>query len=157
MHEKVARALAATNTPFKAWRHDAFAVRIAGPADFAAALGYSVERVTKSLFLSDSGRPEQYAVVVLPITKSLDMVAVATQLGWTRARVASREALTAHLGYPPFGVSPLGVQNIPVLMDTSLLKHPTVLVGGGEAGVEIEIAPLLLREVTSAIALDLAA
>lgn len=65
--------------------------------------------------------------------------------------VASPEALNSSLGYPRNGVSPLGAPaDIPVLLDEAVLNYPTVLVGGGATGIEIELSPKDLVQMTSA-------
>jgi prolyl-tRNA editing enzyme YbaK/EbsC (Cys-tRNA(Pro) deacylase) len=43
-----------------------------------------------------------------------------------------------------------------VLLDRALFGYPTILVGGGELRVEIEIDPVRLRELTGAQTLALA-
>jgi prolyl-tRNA editing enzyme YbaK/EbsC (Cys-tRNA(Pro) deacylase) len=43
-----------------------------------------------------------------------------------------------------------------VLIDESLFNFPSILIGAGEVGVEIEIAPATLKEITAAITLAFA-
>jgi prolyl-tRNA editing enzyme YbaK/EbsC (Cys-tRNA(Pro) deacylase) len=51
------------------------------------------------------------------------------------------------------GVSLVGAT--PVFMDERLLEQPTILIGAGVVGVEIEIAPADLRAITQADVLPL--
>ena len=55
--------------------------------------------------------------------------------------MASPEELKSTLDYPQHGVSPLGAGEIPVLIDESVFRYPTVLIGAGVVGQEIEITP----------------
>jgi Cys-tRNA(Pro)/Cys-tRNA(Cys) deacylase len=59
--------------------------------------------------------------------------------------------LQQKIGYPPNGVSPLGVEEFPIFLDEDLMILETVLIGAGETGVEIEIAPVDLQLLTKAI------
>jgi Cys-tRNA(Pro)/Cys-tRNA(Cys) deacylase len=79
-----------------------------------------------------------------------DLAAAATQIGAVRLRMAKTDELADKLDYPPKGVSPIGTDLEWVLVDRSLLKERTVLVGGGAVGVEIEIAIKDLMLITHA-------
>lgn len=65
--------------------------------------------------------------------------------------MAKTEELAEIIGYPPNGVSPLGAPNdVPVLVDDSLLEFPSVLIGAGQAAVEIELPPTDLTNLAKA-------
>lgn len=154
MHPHVRNALDAAAVPYTERRHADLAVAIHSPAEFAAALGYSIERITKTLFLRASDQ-RAFALVTCSVTQKLDMSALAAHFGWRRSQVASREDLLAETGYPPAGVSPLGAGPTPVIMDTSLLSLPTILVGGGEVAIEVELAPADLQRAAQATVLPI--
>lgn len=154
MHSHVTDALAHAGVPYRPRRHADVPGPIRTPADFAAALGYPVARITKTLFLRDAGT-SAYALVTCPVPAKLDLAAVTRHLGWRRPQLAAREELLARTDYPPTGVSPLGVPGVPVLLDASLFAFETVLVGGGAVGVEVELAPTDLQRTTDAAVLDL--
>lgn len=154
MHPHVLAALTAAKVDFRERRHADYPVVITSPADFAAALGYSVERISKTLFLRASDQ-QNFGAVTCSVARKLDLPALATHFGWRRARVASRDELLDATGYPPTGVSPLGLAAIPVVLDTELFEFPTVLVGGGQVGVEIELAPAALQRATNAVVLPI--
>lgn len=125
---------------YQVHRHDDQPMLIRGPQDFADALGYDISRITKSLFLraQDGSR---HAMVVCAADRRVDLRAVAQALGCRRMEVASVDELAELVGYPPKGVSPFGLPGgVDVLVDESLAGCPTVLVGGGDTGVEIEVA-----------------
>lgn len=147
MHEKVESELQASGIPYKVRLHSDAPFPIRRPLDFARALGYDVVRITKTLLLRATDR-EEFCLVVLASDKNTDLAKVAQLLGVSRVQMAKAEELADVLGYPPTGVSPLGAGSIPVLIDMGIMGFPTVLVGGGEVGVEIEISPQALEEVT---------
>ena len=114
---------------------------IDSPTDFAAALGYEVDRITKSLFTfaSNEGR---YVMLVCPASRKVDFTRASKAVGVRRLEIAAKRDLAEILGYPTTGVSPLGMPSeVSVLMDEGLLEHETILIGGGEVGIEIEMNP----------------
>ena len=52
MHPNILKVLTGQNITYREVRHDAFDMPIHSPFDFAAALNYVPERITKSVFLS---------------------------------------------------------------------------------------------------------
>ena len=150
MHPKIAEALAGTDRAYKEYRHADFAGPIKTAADFAAQLKYDLDRISKSLFVRCAGG-SLYAMVVVPTRKKVDFSRLAAQLRCKRVEVAPAADLHSLTGYPPKGVSPIGIAaGIPVVIDDSLFAYDTILVGGGEAGVEIELSPADLLSITSA-------
>lgn len=155
MHKNVAEALKTSGKAYKIHKHADLPKTIKSPKDFAKALGYELNRITKSLFVrSTSG--EKYAVVVCPMNKNIDLPVIAESLDCRRVEVARREELKNKIGYPPNGVTPIGVQGFPVFLDESLLKLETILLGAGQVGVEVELSPEDIQEMTSAVVLNFA-
>ena len=155
MHAKVEEALRKNPVKYTIHRHDAFSAPIHSPADFAAALGYDLGRITKTLLVR-SIAGDMHALVVAPMGKKVDFHGVAGLLTVKRIEVASGTDLISLTGYPEKGVSPLGVTNLRILMDQRLFDFPTILIGAGEAGVEIEIKPVDLAGITGAVRAPLA-
>jgi len=147
VHPRVRAAL--RHVPHRVHRHADLPGSIGGPADLAAALGYSAARVARTLLVRVP-RTERYALVVAPADERTDLRAVASALAAPRVEIAPRDAPIRLLDYPPAGVSPLGVRGYPVFASEALQPHPTVLVGAGAAGVEVELTPADLLSVTGA-------
>jgi Cys-tRNA(Pro)/Cys-tRNA(Cys) deacylase len=154
LHPHVRSELERSGVAYTVRRHADMPISIHSPADFAQALGYPIERITKSLLVRCQRQP-LFGVVVCPASAKVQWPLIAGQLGCKRAELATAADLQAQLGYPPTGVSPVGVGATPVLMDERLLAYPTILIGAGVVGVEIEIAPADLRTVTQAVVLAL--
>jgi Cys-tRNA(Pro)/Cys-tRNA(Cys) deacylase len=155
MHPNVQRDLERSGVAYTIRRHDDLPVNIRSPGDFAQALGYTIERITKSLLVRCQRQP-LFAVVVCSTGAKVQWPVIAERLGCRRVELASAAELQEQLGYPATGVSPIGVGATPVFMDQRLLELPTILVGAGVVGVEIEIAPADLRVITQAAVLPLA-
>lgn len=151
-HPKVFSLLGESGVDAKIHDHEAFATRISSPQDFADALGYSLRRITKTVFLRSKSSSERYAVAVCGMDRKLDFKAIAGSVEPPeRMEVASADDLDRITGYPKHGVSPLGLPaGVEVLLDESLLDETTVLVGGGAAGVEIELDPSDLAAIAGA-------
>ncbi|AEF38662.1 aminoacyl-tRNA deacylase [Hoyosella subflava] len=141
-HVNVLRSVDATGVNVAIHDHESFESPIRSPQDFADALGYQLSRITKTVFLR-SKSSGHYAVAVCAMDRKLDFAAIADGLHQsTRMEVASAEELDRVIGYPKHGVSPLGLpSDVAVVVDEALLAEPTVLIGGGAAGVELELAP----------------
>jgi len=150
LHRNVYAAIRGLEAACKVHDHRELATEISSPSDFAIALGYPVERIAKTLFLCSQDR-QAYAAAVCSVSRRLDFKSAAGAIGVNRVEAASAEDLKAKTGYPRNGVSPLGLADgISVVVDSLLLDYPTVLIGGGAAAIEIEIAPADLVRISGA-------
>jgi Cys-tRNA(Pro)/Cys-tRNA(Cys) deacylase len=150
LHENVRAAIRGLEAEWKVYDHRELATEIKSPADFASALGYPVERIAKTLFLCSPDR-HIYAAAVCSVSRRLDFKSAARAIRVSRVEVASAEDLAVKSGYPRNGVSPLGLADgISVVVDSLLLDYPSILIGGGAAAVEIEIAPADLVRISGA-------
>ena len=134
---------------FKVHRHSDLPAPITNPADFAAALGYDINRIAKTLLLRSQSRFDYYAVTLRAAVRA-DLTGIAQSAASGRLEVASPREMLDATGYLPRGMSPLGITGISVFLDQSLLNYDTVLIGGGVPGVEIEIPPRLLASLCNA-------
>jgi Cys-tRNA(Pro)/Cys-tRNA(Cys) deacylase len=139
-HPKIEQQLKLRGVNHNIREHGACSVPIHSPADFARALGYPLERITKSLLVRGQVN-ERFVVAVCSANKKLDLAGIAKLLDCGRLELAPAEELRVKTGYPPTGVSPLGLDSIDVIVDEALLTYETILVGGGVVGTEVELAP----------------
>ena len=135
--------------------HADLAVPILSPRDLAQALGYPLERITKTLLLR-CVQTTTYGMALCSVNKKVNMALIAGQLGCKRVELASSDELLAQLDNPSTGVSPIGAGSIPVFMDAALLEFPTILIGAGVVGEEIELSPAQLQAITHALVLPIA-
>ena len=156
MHPNVRFALDAGNIVYTLHLHTSFNRPINTPIDFAQALGYPIQRITKSVFIRSVDK-QKYAMAVCSVDRKLNFPLLATHLACNKVEVASKDELHQWVGYAPTGVTPIGLQvhNLPIFMDRSLLHLPTVLTGAGVPAQEIELAPADFQKLTNAVLLDI--
>ena len=113
----------------------------------AEKLGIPACRVYKTLVaeLGDA----TLAVAIIPVEKMLSMKLLAKAAGAKKAGMADRKVVEKTTGYVLGGVSPLGQKKLlPTYIDDSAEQHPTIYVSAGRRGLEIELAPASLLELT---------
>jgi Cys-tRNA(Pro)/Cys-tRNA(Cys) deacylase len=115
----------------------------------AEQLGVAEQRVLKTLLARVGGAP---IVAVVPVDAELDLRALGKRASMMPAADAERTT-----GYVAGGISPLGQRRrIPTVVDDSALSFETVFVSAGRRGLEIELAPRDLLELTGGRAAPIA-
>jgi len=106
-------------------------------------LGLDAARVFKTLVADVDGA---LTVAVVPVEAQLDLRALGK-----RARMADASAAERATGYVAGGISPLGQRRaLPTVVDSSALDYETIHVSAGRRGLELELAPADLVELTGA-------
>ena len=150
MHPQVYKVLHDNDITFREVRHDSFSFPIKSPVDFANALNYKLDRITKSVFLR-SKQKDKYIMAVCSMSKKLDFAQLAILAGVAKLEVAEKQELADKVGYPVNGVCSIGLSpDIQVFIDGSLTEFQTILIGSGEAAVEIELSPADLVTISKA-------
>jgi Cys-tRNA(Pro)/Cys-tRNA(Cys) deacylase len=109
----------------------------------ATALGLDPARVFKTLIVDRDG---ELAACIVPAAAQLDLRALGK-----RAAMAPTQRAERVTGYVAGGISPLGQRRVlPTLVDDTALEHETVFVSAGRRGLEIELAPADLVQLTAA-------
>ncbi|MEU2184799.1 Cys-tRNA(Pro) deacylase [Streptomyces thermolilacinus] len=142
-------ALTAAGTPFTVheYAHDPASPSYGEEA--AEALGVSPDRVFKTLVADVDGA---LTVAVVPVAGQLDLKALAAAVGGKRATMADPAAAERTTGYVRGGISPLGQRKkLPTVLDASASRHETICVSAGRRGLEVELAPAHLAELTAAV------
>ncbi|WP_434965959.1 Cys-tRNA(Pro) deacylase [Janibacter indicus] len=124
----------------------------------AEALGVEPERVFKTL-LAQADLPRDHGLVVgiVPVTGQLDLKALAAAVGAKKATMADPALAEKTTGYVVGGISPIGQKRyLTTVLDESALTHDTVFVSGGRRGLDLELAPGDLVDVTGAITATIA-
>jgi len=129
------------------YEHDARAGSY-GP-EAADKMGVAGERVFKTLVVSlDS---TELVVAVLPVTAMLGLKLIARAAGAKKAVMADKQDVQRSTGYVLGGVSPLGQKRrLKTFIDASAQQFDTIFVSAGKRGLEIELAPGDLAQLTQA-------
>jgi prolyl-tRNA editing enzyme YbaK/EbsC (Cys-tRNA(Pro) deacylase) len=123
--------------------------------DAANAVGVEPDQIIKSLLFLVKGKP------VLAIANGLQDVdqrslARYFEVGRKRVKLAGPGEVLEISGYPVGAVPPVGWKNqVPALMDPSILLHKLVYAGGGGINALIEISPLDIKRLSGAVEHDL--
>jgi Cys-tRNA(Pro)/Cys-tRNA(Cys) deacylase len=121
----------------------------------AAAIGADPARVFKTLVADVDGR---LTVGVVPVTGALNLKALAAAAGGKRATMADPTASERATGYVTGGISPIGQRSrLPIVVDASAEQWPTIYVSAGKRGLQVEVSPADLLQLTSATLADIAA
>jgi Cys-tRNA(Pro)/Cys-tRNA(Cys) deacylase len=114
----------------------------------AEALGLDPATVFKTLVAEVDGK---LAVAIVPVERQLDLKALAAGVGAKKAAMADVKQAERTTGYVAGGISPLGQRRaLPTVVDASALDHETIHVSAGRRGLELELAPADLVELTGA-------
>jgi Cys-tRNA(Pro)/Cys-tRNA(Cys) deacylase len=114
-----------------------YAVAVAG------ALGRPPGQLFKTLVVSLDGALRVY---VIPADRQLDLRRVGK-----RAEIADRTQAERATGYVAGGISPIGQRRrLPTVIDASALDWETILVSAGKRGLQVELRPRDLVELTGA-------
>jgi Cys-tRNA(Pro)/Cys-tRNA(Cys) deacylase len=138
------------NVPFRvhAYVHDP---RVGSYGEEAAEkLGLPLERVFKTLVVALDGR--ELAVAVVPVSGRVDMKRCAAALAGKKCEMAAGRDAERATGYVLGGISPLGQKKrLRTVIDLSAQGLDCVFVSAGRRGLEIELAPETLRQLTGGV------
>lgn len=114
----------------------------------AQALGVEAGQIAKSLVFMADGKP---LLVVTCGDKKVNTKLLARAVNARKIRFADAEQVALYTGFPPGGVSPVGLlKNIPICLDLSLYDYDIVYAAAGTANSALPVQPERLREITGA-------
>jgi Cys-tRNA(Pro)/Cys-tRNA(Cys) deacylase len=123
-------------------------------AAVAGALGVEPERLFKTLVARVDGEP---VVAIVPVSGRLSLKKLARAFGGKRAAMAETAEAERLTGYVVGGISPFAQRrHLTTLIDRSSGSQQSVYVSAGVRGLQIEISPGDLSEITGARTADLA-
>ncbi|MGV9954852.1 Cys-tRNA(Pro) deacylase [Streptomyces cellulosae] len=142
-------ALTAAGVPFTVHSYDHDPSHPSYGEEAAEAMGVSPDRVFKTLVADVDGA---LTVAVVPVAGQLDLKALASAADGKRASMADPALAERTTGYVRGGISPLGQRKkLPTVLDESATRHETICVSAGRRGLEVELAPADLANLTSAV------
>ena len=112
--------------------------------------GVPAARVFKTLVVELAGG--ELAVGVVPVSTLLNLKSIAREAGVKKAAMAPAADVERSTGYVLGGVSPLGQKRkLKTYIDRSAENFPTIFVSAGRRGLEIELSPVDLAQLTRVI------
>lgn len=131
------------------YSHDPAATSYGGEA--AALLGLPVTRVFKTLLVATQGNPRELAVAIVPVAGKLNLKTMASALKAKKLEMADPQIAQKVTGYLVGGISPLGQKKLlPTIIDSSAEEWETIYVSAGRRGLEIELSPTSLAQLSRA-------
>ena len=119
-------------------------------SEAAAKMGVAEERVFKTLVVQLGSK--ELVVGVVPVSSKLNMKLIAKASDSKKAKMAEALDVERSTGYVMGGVSPLGQKKkLKTIIDSSAAQYPTIFVSAGRRGLEIEMKPNDLIELTLGI------
>jgi Cys-tRNA(Pro)/Cys-tRNA(Cys) deacylase len=116
----------------------------------AEKMGVSEERVFKTLVVSLDSK--ELVVGIIPVSSLLSMKLIAKVSGAKKAAMAEKSDVERSTGYVLGGVSPLGQKKrLKTIIDSSAKNYSTIYVSAGRRGLEIELSPDDLTELTRGV------
>ncbi|WP_328441136.1 Cys-tRNA(Pro) deacylase [Streptomyces sp. NBC_00444] len=141
-------ALTAAGADFTVHAYDHDPAHPSYGEEAAEAMGVSPERVFKTLVADVDG---SLVVGIVPVSGSLDLKALATAVGAKKATMADPALAERTTGYVRGGISPLGQRKkLRTVLDASATAFDTICVSAGRRGLEVELSPKALTDLTNA-------
>ncbi len=112
----------------------------------AEAIGLPGGRVFKTLVAEVDGEP---VLAVIPVDRRLSTKNLARAAGGKHCSLASPETAEWVTGYVTGGISPFGARRkLRLILDSSATGFDTIAVSGGQRGMQLEVPPGTVIEVT---------
>jgi Cys-tRNA(Pro)/Cys-tRNA(Cys) deacylase len=112
----------------------------------ADAIGMPGRRVFKTLVAEVDDEP---VVAVVPVDRRLSTKKLARAVGGKRCSLAAPATAERLTGYVTGGISPFGQRKrMRLYLDSTAFRYETIAVSGGRRGIQLELEPGALIEVT---------
>lgn len=150
MSTPAVRSLKAAGTEFTLHRYQVVEAVGSGYGEaVAVALGAIPEQVFKTLLAVVDDDP---VAAIVPVSERLSLKALAGAAGGKKAAMAPPELAERVTGYVTGGISPFGQRNRHrTYLDDTASIFPTIFVSAGKRGLQVEVAPDALIELTGGV------
>ena len=112
----------------------------------AAAIGMEHARVFKTLVATVEDEP---VIAVIPVDRRLSTKRLARAVGGKHCSLVAPVTAQRETGYVTGGISPFGQRmRHRLILDSSAEVHETIVVSGGRRGLQLELSPQTLLDLT---------
>jgi Cys-tRNA(Pro)/Cys-tRNA(Cys) deacylase len=123
-----------------------------GAVEAAVLLRIEPDRVFKTIVVTriDS---KKHILAIVPGPSQVDLKAVARLLDEKKVRLPTEREAEQITGLEAGGISPLALlhRRFTMVLDTAAMNHAQVVISGGQRGLDVELTPNALIELSSAI------
>lgn len=128
---------------------------LADTAEFCAAYGYSMEESANTIVVAGKADPTVYVACVVLGTTRLDVnSAVRKRLGVRKASFAGADDVRRVTGMEIGGVTPFGLDMMPLWIDSRVMACERIVLGGGSRDCKVVGPPALLTALPGAEVVD---
>ncbi|MBX9952100.1 MAG: hypothetical protein K2Y39_23200 [Candidatus Obscuribacterales bacterium] len=124
---------------------------LADTAKFCEHYGYELAHASNAIVVAAKSDPIQFACCMVLATTKLDANKKVRQImDGRKVSFATPEQTQELTGMLIGGVTPFGLQSIPLLIDSAVMEQPQVIAGGGNRSTKILLHPEEYRKLPNA-------
>lgn len=114
----------------------------ADTATFCERYGYELQHASNAIVVATKSEPVQYACCMVLATTKLDVNKKVRQImDGRKVSFATPEQTKELTGMLIGGVTPFGLQSIPLFIDAEVMNQPHVIAGGGNRSTKVMLHP----------------
>lgn len=115
---------------------------LADTAVFCEHYGYQLQHAANAIIVATKAEPIQFACCIVLATTKLDVNKKVRQImDGKKVSFATPEQTRELTGMLIGGVTPFGLQQIPLYIDSSVMHQPNVIAGGGNRSTKVLLNP----------------
>jgi prolyl-tRNA editing enzyme YbaK/EbsC (Cys-tRNA(Pro) deacylase) len=148
LHPDVTQALSAANIVYKVFECDP---QFADTKAFCDQYGFSPAQAANAIIAATRTEPIKFACCIVLATTKIDINRRLCQLlEVKKAAFASAEQTLELTGMQIGGVTPFGLNNLPIFIDASVMQNEEVVMGGGNRSTKLLLNPKELLKLAQA-------
>ncbi len=127
----------------------------ADTAIFCERYGYDLQHASNAIVVATKSEPVQFACCMVLATTKLDVnKKVREIMGGRKVSFATPVQTKELTGMLIGGVTPFGLQSIPLFIDAAVMNQPQVIAGGGNRSTKVMLHPEEYKKLPNAQIID---